>query len=535
MKKLLLSFVLLGLAFSRQASAQTLSYTAFHSDIQINTDASITVTETITVNFSDPHHGIFRNIPFRFTTLDGGSASIPLVLQSVRQDGQSAHFSSYTDGNDLVVKIGDPNKTISGSHVYGITYMAQAASNFFSDHDELYWNVTGTDWDEPMTNVSATVTLPSGVAADTDVQTACYTGPTGSTATDCTQEHTTSQATFSAHDYLTIVVGWPVGLITKPANFDTLRAAGTGSGSNNGDVSNFLVVLVIIMLVIAAPVIFLFFAKFKKKDRRAIIPQYDPPTDVRPAEAAKLIGVLEQGKKISAMIIDLCVRGFIRIEETEEKILLGLAHSKGRDLVEVKPGDSSLRKYEQKLLDAIFRQEDYPAQNGRIALSTFTKHRTSTYEAFEDVIDELNAYCEERGWYAPQPGWRSIFGNQPTQSGLDAAWQLKGFKLFLKTAEQYRIQWQERQGIFEQFLPYAMVFGVAKHWSETLAPMVTTPPNWYRGDFSNGYTSMMLYSSISSFSVQVSSSAVSGAASSSSGFSGGSSGGGGGGGGGGGW
>lgn len=535
-------FLFLGLA-ATPVHAQGLSYSKFHSDITINNDASIKVVETITVDFSTPHHGIFRNIPYALRTLDGGQASIPISIVSVSQDNQAANYTVATDTVNVIVKIGDANRTITGQHIYTITYAAQAATNFFSDHDELYWNVTGDQWDERLTNISATVTFANSVkdvngTVPTVTQTACYTGITGSTAQNCTHSAPGSSANFSSQDFLTIVVGWPTGFVIKPANFDQLRQSGNVSTETPLD-SAMTIIFWAAMVGLPALIVvgaFLFFAVGRRnKDRRPIIAEYEPPVDVRPAEAALLVGVAEQSKMISATIVDLAVRGYVLIEEKESKVFLGLGHAKSFDLVERKKPDAALRPYERQVLDALFRQPDWPAKDGRISLSVFSHHRQDTYEAFETVKATVTAAAMERGWYAMANGWKFWLGPLLTAPGRDLAWKLRGFRLYLQTAEKYRLQWQEKKGIFEKFLPYAMVLGVAKHWSEALAPMMTEPPDWYHGNFSQGFNAAIFYSALGGLSSQMNSTAVSGAASGSSGFSGGSSGGGGGGGGGGGW
>src|SRR5437762_1880210 len=97
--------------------AADLSFPAFHSDITVNTDASISVVETISADFGTEHHGIFRIIPYKFTTTNGQTASIPIIITAVTQDGQPAQFTKYTDSGSIIVKIGDPDVTMMGQHV----------------------------------------------------------------------------------------------------------------------------------------------------------------------------------------------------------------------------------------------------------------------------------------------------------------------------------------------------------------------------------------------------------------------------------
>lgn len=217
---------------------------SFHSDISIHNDASITVVETIQANFSIDKHGIYRTIPFQYATDNGGTLSVPLHVDSITRDGNAEPYSTSISGNNLTIKIGDANVTITGAHTYVITYTAQAAVNFFSDHDELYWNVTGDAWDVPLGAIEATVRLDSQVSQD-QLQARCLTGATGTTGSDCQSTLSDSAATFTASGQpLTIVFGWPTGVVTKPSNYDQLRQQGTKEGGLVGFLeSPFMLVL----------------------------------------------------------------------------------------------------------------------------------------------------------------------------------------------------------------------------------------------------------------------------------------------------
>lgn len=564
--------LLLAAVFSSQpASASAdLNYVSFSADITVNSDASIDVRETIIVDFLVEKHGIFRNIPYRFKTPDGGSASIPIEGVSVTMDGGTVPASITKNSNEVVAKIGDPDKTIIGQHTYVISYRALAAVNFFTDHDELYWNATGDQWDQPLTSVTATVHAPAGFETGT-LRTACYTGESGSTATDCTMRQQGNDAVYTATTFLTIVTGWQPGLVTKPDNYDSLRAK-AGSAEWPWWIAGWMLALnVLIPLGTFVGMRRHWAQKGDDPDeKRTVIAQYDPPDDLRPAEVGVLVNQQANVSCITATIVDLAVRGFIRIEEVEKPSFLGLSHKRDYVLVDLKKERSALRAYEEGLLAALFTNPKVPASGDRIALSEFVKKKQSVLP-FKEVTKDMTSDMAERGYFTGDPakvrakyliiagimmfigfgfgafivpgiavaglivgifGW---FMPQKTKKGVEAAWVAKGFKEYLKTAEKYRLQWQERAHIFEMFLPYAMIFGVAKHWSEVLAPVVKEAPDWYVGSQGTAFNSLVFYHSISSMGSMVSTSAVSGAAAGSSGFSGGSSGGGGGGGGGGGW
>src|SRR5439155_565626 len=80
--------------------------------------------------------------------------------------GASASYETSRVGADLEIKIGDPDRTVSGDHTYDIVYSVRAALNGFDDHDELYWNALGTAWTVPIDDVTVAVDVPFGPAAD---------------------------------------------------------------------------------------------------------------------------------------------------------------------------------------------------------------------------------------------------------------------------------------------------------------------------------------------------------------------------------
>jgi uncharacterized membrane protein len=107
----------------------------------------------------------------------------------------------------------------------------------------------------------------------------------------------------------------------------------------------------------------------------------------------------------------------------------------------------------------------------------------------------------------------------------------------METAEKYRQQFYEKENIFEKFLPYAMVFGIAKLWAEKIKEIYgqeyfdSYHPVWYvgAGDFSS-FDAASFTESLNSITTSISSNVSSGSGSGGGGFSGGGGGGGGGGG-----
>ena len=137
------------------------------------------ITETIDYDFgSTPHHGIDRFVPTRVPYDDakkGYDRLYPMDVLYVSSDAPHQYKTS-TDNGYTRIRIGDPDRTVTGAHTYVIRYRIRGGLNHFPDHDELNYNVTGDQWTVPIDQASATVTLPSGSVS----QTTCFAGPPGS-------------------------------------------------------------------------------------------------------------------------------------------------------------------------------------------------------------------------------------------------------------------------------------------------------------------------------------------------------------------
>ncbi len=547
-----------------QAQDVDWSMPSFAADIVVHDDASLTVTETITADFRSAKHGIFRNIPWRYATDEGGTMQVPLTIERVERDGKTEPYTTSYIDDLLEVKIGDADVTIAGEHTYVIVYIVQAAVNFFDDHTELYWNATGNDWPVPLEAVSATVRLEPTVLAE-DIQGRCLTGEVGSTVENCTATIAVSQASFkAAGEPLTVVVGWPNGIVTKPDNYDQLRStAGTTA----------------IERAFKYPVIFwglniiwpLFVGLWlwrhwysRGKDapgKGTIIAQYDPPESMTPGEMGTLFDEHANHRDVIATMVDLAVRGYLTITEVKTKKLIGTSTDFRLDRLTPK-GTTPLKDHEKKLLDGLF------SDGSSVTLSEL---KGTFADDVKKIQDHLYTQVRDQGYFTANPntvrviyivvglvlaglGFLTIvfgivgpivaglliaavgpFMPKRTVKGAAALWHAKGFKLFLEKAEKYRIKWQEKENIFETYLPYAMAFGVADKWTKAFADLQKEPPSWYHGS-GNTFNTIMFWSALNSFSTASAKSFAPPAASGGSGFGGGGfSGGGFGGGGGGSW
>src|SRR5271165_586046 len=170
------------LAWAVPSHAQTERIVDFHSDIALQDDASLQVTETITVVAAGGliRHGIFREFPTHYFDPYKNRYAVGFQMLSATRDSTAETFRVENYSNGVRIYLGDPNAMIPpGRHVYTLTYTTNRQVGFFSDHDELFWNVTGLGWSFRIEHASATVHLLFTIPAD-QVAFSGFTGPEGS-------------------------------------------------------------------------------------------------------------------------------------------------------------------------------------------------------------------------------------------------------------------------------------------------------------------------------------------------------------------
>src|SRR3989344_6746769 len=194
----LISFFLLFLSFEKTLAAGDYSIENFDSQITINQDISLTITETIEVNFDIPKHGIFRNIALVYSASGKTIRTTFDPISVTDENGILYKFEKSRLGQSVSLKIGDPDKTITGRHSYIIKYKVDKVLQRFDTYDELYWNVTGSEWDTVIE--SATANVSSSFADITKVE--CLSGTAGSREQNCEMNFSSDTAQFTSTNSL---------------------------------------------------------------------------------------------------------------------------------------------------------------------------------------------------------------------------------------------------------------------------------------------------------------------------------------------
>ncbi len=532
------------------------SISDFSVKVEVLKNSTLLLEEKIVYNFSSNYrHGIYRDIPSKDVLI-----RVKKVLDNTSEPWQY-QVSRLRDY--LRIKIGDPDKTIMGTHTYHIFYEMDFAVGYFQEHDELYWNVTGNEWEVPIESASIKVNLPEDVGKES-LRLACFTGSYGKSESDCSwkvispsQVYFQSEKALQPQEGLTIVLGWPKGIVPGPSLAKRISRF----------VQKWIFFVIPLLLFI-----FLFRLWLKKgrdaRVKKTIIAQYEAPDNLRPAEVAIIKDQKVIPRAVSATIVDLARRGYLKIKETEKKEIL--FKKKDWQLIKMRDfeSDESLKRYENYLLWSIFPSK---TQEKRLVSSMENKFydkfaqlkkKISRRVTFDDYFVENPDKVRKR-FLLPSIGafvlgifslatWRvgvpllicaalllffSFFMPKKTKKGAEALWHILGLEEYIKTAERYRVKFQEQENIFEKILPYAIVFNLADKWAKAFEGIYTKQPSWYEsarpGVFSTAVFVGALNSSLSGITSSMASKP--GGRSGGSGFAGGFAGGGAGGGGGGSW
>jgi uncharacterized membrane protein YgcG len=562
-KLLLIALLLMQSAF---ADERILSYNA---DIRIESDGSINVTETIEVMAEGQNirRGIYRDFPTVYTDRFGNRHRTTFDPLSVSRNGQSEAWHTEQRSNGIRVYAGSRSSLVeTGRHRYTIVYHSKRQLGFFEDFDELYWNVTGNGWVFPIDRASATVHLPELVSYDA-LATDFYTGPQGakgkhaevSVVNGRTIEFFTTRP-LAAYEGLTIAVAFPKGLVPEPTLADRF---GWFLKDNSAAIA--------LLLGLVLPLLWYLWSWNKHGRDPAtgtIIPRFKPPSGLSPAGCRYVLKMSLDKNAFTAAIISLAVKGWLEIIESGDDYTLVRQTDTTRQVATVG---------EQAVLAALFpddkRRIELDNENHarfRAALSALNSalkkehvgqlFQLNTIFAAPALVMTLLAVVTAFMLQGSVMLWvlfailsialHAVFLNllrAPTISGRRIMDEIEGFKMYLNTGEQDRLDHmrspQLTPEVFEHFLPYAYALGVENHWCERFSrelPQMQDDrngyqPRWYHGRH-RGFNSLSHLGS--QFGSQLSSaisSASSPPGSSSGSGGGGSSGGGGGGGGGGGW
>jgi uncharacterized membrane protein len=505
-----LLFLVCLFALSTPVFAQSWRISDFNDTILVSDDGSALVKERINLVFIGEWHGIHRTIPVEYPGPRSTNYTLFVDIVGVTDGaGQKLRYDSKTSGGYRDLKIYIPGATDT-TRTVEISYIVRNGIRYFGDYDEFYWNVTGNDWPVPIDHVSAHVYLPKAAAGRLRAQ--AFTGVYGSAERDATSEISGADVVFETTNPLPMRGGMTIDIFVPK---EILKEPGALTRLFWFLSSNPIVFLPLFTLGV---MFVLWWYKGRDPDPgRSVAPMYEPPKGISPAEAGTLIDDSIHPRDITSTIVDLAVRGYIKIEETVDTTLL-IFHSKDYVFHSLKPVTEwqSLAPHEQVMLENIF-------SGGQQTQLSSLKNRF--YTAIPIIQQDIKSALKNKGMYLLDPdsangysvvaallivapflilqftGMKQVFNSvllllgcglvsafiwwlfaremsAKTIEGARTRIAVLGFQEFMNRVDADRLK-RIPPDTFEKYLPYAMALGVEHHWAQAFAEIVQNPPSWY--------------------------------------------------------
>ena len=599
---------------------------SFHSDIRIDTSGMMYIVEKIKVYATGNRikRGLVRSIPIYRKDIFGDKKPANFKISAILKDGKTENYKTKKEGSVRSIYIGNEDIMLDpGAYTYEIHYETKGQIGFFKDFDEIYWNVTGNEWDFDIEQASAHITLPSGASTS---KTACYTGPMGSTQSDCNFSvnpdrsiNFKTSSRIAPGSGFTVAAAFTKGIIPRPGNLELFF-------------QDYLKISISLLLLIALACYY--YTSWSRHGRDpeqpVVIPSFKIPNDWSPALLRYFYKKKIDDKTFAISIINMAVKKVIKItkgigkkedyaiekstastnvlSKEEEAIYTKLLNKKNKIYINKANGsaiNAAKNAHSNQLKPLLDFKNFFISHKKPLLLATgvtvaafvifmvFVETGTPLMMLFFSPFIAIGGLCFVAGIKSFRESivlgiflviWGAGFGGvplgmmlyhiqslpiislgfvltstlmfslfiylirAPTVEGTALLSKIKGFKMYLETAEEHRLNLlnppEHTPAVFEKFLPYALALDVENAWAAKFDSILSDAqysPDWYEGDrfhypaITHGFVTPFNNAVSDSKPDTGSSSGSSGSSSWSSGSSSGSSGGGGGGGGGGGW
>ena len=557
---------------------------SFTINYEMQPSGVLKVKETITWRFgsNSGRHGIQRDLVIREPDPNSDQDfvyGISNINVTSPDPGVATDYSSKTTESqggreaELNVRIGDPNRTISTpTATYVITYDVTGAMRSFSGYDEFFWD--GPGFGNPLIkDLKITTKVPGGVKEAT-----CFAGPPRSTTT-C-EIHEISKDGVATFGQTNVAPGESVSIGVKitPGLVADNKPHMEPNGSKLSPAERagaFALAGVSLLSLIASPILGVLWWRKNGRDQRyaglapgtvpladqvaQIVPN-DPdipipvafsPPPIPVAEAGLLIDGRVDTRETAATIIDLAVRGALKVESYTENDF---------QVILIDPNRATA-PHEMVLLTSLFEGEPPGARRDLSAPGSMA-------DAHERMRDSVRNQVTSRGWYRKVPSAAAAGGfgfgiiaiavfaafavgfwlllllipllpiiitfavirtklkrGQRTALGRAVCDQVEGFRTYLSTAEADQLKFEEGEDIFSKYLPWAIIFELADRWAKICGDLVAMgrlpneTPYWYVGNYQMAaFNTAFLTSSLTSAATPVASSSGAGG----TGFGGGS-------------
>lgn len=309
-------FLTVSAAYDRQDTGFV--YDSYIQDVNVSKDKICTVTETVTVNFKERRHGIFRTIPFHEDKVY--DISVDNHKYEVNRE------SWYVE-----IKIGDPDITLYGNHTYVIHYKIKMDTKDYNNG--FYFNLIGQDYTTNINNYQANITLPENSNV---LNNWYYTGNYGST---------------SSNDNFNVVINNNKVTVTNKNTIDyetgmtLLLELEENTFKDSFPIIPFIVSILIATILLGITII-LYYKHGKEKPFSPVVEFY-PPDNMTPPEVAYIAKKVALSSDVTSLIFYWASKGYLKIEQPDK--------SETFILHKISDLDDTHKPYEIKLFNSLFK------------------------------------------------------------------------------------------------------------------------------------------------------------------------------------
>ena len=484
----------------------------YDTRIEVHPDRSITVSENIQVQVTGQviKRGITRYLPGK-RSLNHRTVRMKYDIQEVQKNDQKEPYRTESANGGMMMYLGSKDVLLSpGVYTYKIKYRVTDQIGFFDDYDEIYWNAIGNEVRFMVDNASCQVILPPGANL---VQQAAYLGYGGErdSSYEFSQQNNTLEyrATrpLNPGEGFTVAVGFDKGHMESPGLFDR-------KGS--------LILILLASLFLIPYYIYTWMLYGIDPPTPASYPLWNSPDGLSAGSINYIKNGHYQNKSFTASVIDLAIKGFLRIEESESKTFF--ISRKIFTLIKMKEMTEDMPQEEKYLFNRLFQSRNEVEIDGKYDPTiegAFSKHKSSLNAQHSAFIWKghnakflvvpilvtlsviiLGIVLYANGAYADNINFTALLAfvplsiislilyayliRKPTMKKLELRSRIRGFQMYLEMAEKDRLRLLNPPDMtpehFEAILPYAFALGVEHTWSEkfkTILDQMQYQPKWH--------------------------------------------------------
>lgn len=543
---------------------QGFSVNSYSVDITLSKEGYFDVIEKYNLNFEIPKHGIYRDIQtkYDFQTAEGVLEKREIQITNIEVPDYKFEKSSKLEqrlSGNAQIKIGDADFTIEGPQKYEIRYRVYNAFLHEKDQTQFYWNIKPLNWEPGFQNIDFRIRIPENIHLDENDY-FIYSGQLGNSepSKDFVASFLNGVYSGKSRDGFISYSGESVTILLKlpPGSIKEIKPFWPFW-------SNYGWIILLGMVFIA---FYRVWNKHGKDDPVTTTTSYYPPKGMDPAMVGYLIDDSSDNADLISLIPYWASKGYLKIEEIDKKGWLAKDDTK---LTKLKNIEENAPPYQRELFLGLFSK--YGTNDEVLISSLKDKFYTTMGKARNSLKDAAQPFYVNKSRRVRNytigalillililaPSFLFFWGIlaaiaaiiscifllvmsqfmiKKNQEGNQILTELKGFKSFIKVAEENKLKMllKEDPTYFESTMSYALAFGLFDKWAKKFDALHIPPPTWYTST-SGRMMTMNHFSQSFSSSINSAKSTMVSSPSSSGSSGGGSSGGGFGGGGGGSW